>query len=84
MKLFKVLLVLVLCVVGVGFYRGWFVLGSDDGGESGKVEVNLTVDPEKAKDDARAVEVKAREITGGGGDETPSGTPDDVVRPENE
>ena len=64
MTLFKVLVVLVLCVVGVGFYQGWFVLTNHGGGEEGnKVEVNLTVDPDKAKEDAKAVEAKARELT---------------------
>ena len=65
MTLFKVFVVLVLCVVGIGFYQGWFVLASHGGGDEGNtVEVNLTVDPDKAKEDANAVEAKAREMTG--------------------
>lgn len=81
MTLLKVMLVLVLCVVGVGFYRGWFVLASHSGGnESNTVEVNLTVDPDKAKDDVKAVETKARELTGSETEETPSSPLEDDVQ----
>jgi hypothetical protein len=91
MTLFKVLVVLVLCVVGLGFYRGWFVLSSQ-GGSAGdnKVDVNLTVDPDKAKQDARMVEAKARGLTGGAAEETPPGPSEnsedleDDVNPQNE
>lgn len=61
----KVLVVLVLCVVGLGFYRGWFVLsttGRDT--EDNKVNVNLTVDPDKVKADAETVKGKTAELTG--------------------
>ena len=51
----KVLLVLLLCVIGIALYRGWFVLTSRSQDESSKVEVNLTVDPDKAKEDAEKV-----------------------------
>ena len=56
---------LALGVVGPGFYRGWFVLSShsrDTG--SHKVDVNLTVDPDKMKEDAESVKDKANELTG--------------------
>jgi hypothetical protein len=64
-RLLLVLFVLVLCVVGLGFYRSWFVLTSpsaDTG--SNKFNVNLTVDPDKVKDDAGKVKEKATELTG--------------------
>lgn len=78
MTLFKVFVVLVLCVVGVGFYRSWFVLGSQKGSDEGNsVEVNLTVDPDKAKEDARAVEDKAREMTGTAAKDTPDSPAED-------
>ena len=51
----KVLFVLLLCVIGIALYRGWFVLTSRSQDESSKVEVNLTVDPDKAKEDAEKV-----------------------------
>lgn len=66
--LFTGLVFVLLCVVGVGFYRGWFVLASQGGDESGKVEVNLTVDSDKAKADAETVKDKARELTRGAAD----------------
>jgi hypothetical protein len=63
MTFVMVLLVLILCVVGIGFYRGWFALSSNgpDTG-SGKVNINLTVDPDKAKQDADKVKDKVTEL----------------------
>ena len=58
----KVLFVLLLCVVGIGLYRGWFVLTSHSRDESNKVDVNLTVDPDKAKEDAEKVKDKTTEL----------------------
>lgn len=58
-----VLLVLILCVVGIGFYRGWFAMssnGADTG--NGKVSINLTLDSDKAKQDAEKVKDKATEL----------------------
>jgi len=58
-------IVLAICVVGVGFYRGWFVVSSHPR-ETGshKLDVNLTVDPDKMKEDAEAVKGKTKELTG--------------------
>jgi hypothetical protein len=78
MTLLKVLVVFVLCVVGLGFYRGWFVLSSDRGTAGDhKVDVHLTVDPEKAKDDAQKLEEKARGLTGKAENETTRRVPED-------
>ena len=44
-------LLLTLGVVVLGFYRGWFALSSDSGPDN-KVKINLTLDPDKAKEDA--------------------------------
>jgi hypothetical protein len=64
-KTLTVLLVLILLVVGLGFYRGWFVLsGSTSTNGGNKVDVHLTVDPDKAKEDAQAVQKKATDVTG--------------------
>lgn len=60
MSLLKVFFVLVLCVGALGFYRGWFVLSSQSGGGGNQVDVNLTVDPDKAREDLESVETKAR------------------------
>ena len=58
----KVLFVLLLVLVGVGFYRGWLALSSHGRDESNKVGVNLTVDPDKAKEDAEKVKDKTKEL----------------------
>ena len=60
-----VLFVLLVCVVALGFYRGWFSLSSHgpDAG-SNKVNVNLTVDQGKMQEDAEALKNKAAEFAG--------------------
>jgi hypothetical protein len=60
-----VLFVLLVCVVALGFYRGWFSLSSHgpDAG-SNKVNVNLTVDQGKMQEDAEALKHKAAEFAG--------------------
>lgn len=58
-----VLLVLILCVVGIGLYRGWFAVsshGADTG--DGKVNINLTVDTDKARQDAAKAKEKVTEL----------------------
>ena len=64
-KLFVVLTVFALLVIGLGFYRGWFGLSSpsSDVG-SNKVNINLTLDPDQVKADAETVKEKAAELTG--------------------
>jgi len=58
-----VLLVLVISVVAVGFYRSWFTLSSrvPDTGPN-KVNVNLTLDRDKMQEDASAVQKKTTEL----------------------
>ena len=64
-KLFAVVIVLALLVIGVGFYRGWFALSSPSADQgSNKVNVNLTVDRDKMQEDAQAVQNKTAELTG--------------------
>jgi len=51
-RIIGVLILLALCVVGFGFYRGWFSLSSSSSDtDSNKVNVNLTVDRDKVKAD---------------------------------
>jgi len=60
----SILIVLLLIAVGIGFYRGWMVLTSSVEGEEGnKVEVNLTLDPEKAQQDVKSIGERARDMT---------------------
>jgi len=63
MKFIKALIVLAICIIGFGFYRGWFSL-SGHGGDAtnNKIDVNLTVDPDKVKDDAKIVKDKTTEL----------------------
>lgn len=63
-KLIFVVLVLLVCVVGFGFYRGWFSLSSSSPGMgSDKVNINLTVDPDKMKADTKMSKSKTIEPT---------------------
>jgi hypothetical protein len=63
-RLFGVLIVLAIIVVGVGFYRGWFALSrSAPDSESNKVNINLATDPDKMKQDAQMISEKATELT---------------------
>jgi len=65
MRIIKAVLVLALCIAVLGFYRGWFSLSSRGlDAESNKVNVSLTVDPDKVKEDAEKVKEKATELTG--------------------
>ncbi len=65
MKIIRVLLVLALCVTVLGFYRGWFSLSSPSrDAESNKVNVGLTVDPDKMKDDVEKAKDKTAALTG--------------------
>lgn len=59
-----VLIVLFVCLVAFGFYRGWFVLSSHEADKkSNKVNVNLTMDKGKIQEDAQTVKQKATELT---------------------
>jgi len=64
-RLFAVLVVLVICVVGIGFFRSWFTVTSPSSDTaSHKVNVSVTVDPEKIKADAKTVKEKAVDLAG--------------------
>ena len=83
-RLLAVLVVLVLLVIGVGFYRGWFALSKSDADPAdNKVNVNLTVDGDKFQEDAEAVKKKAAELTedATGGEKTPGDSAADQVQP---
>ena len=64
MKRFCLLLtVLTVLLVGIGFYRGWFAVSGDGGAGTGNIEVKLSVDTEKVKQDTDAVKdsIKGKE-----------------------
>ncbi len=52
-NLLVVCVLLIAVVAGVGFYRGWFVMTNERQPGSNKVDVNLTVDPDKVKSDVK-------------------------------
>ncbi len=56
------LLVLAIVVIAAGFWRGWVVLSGHREPATRKVDVNLTIDPDKLKEDANRVEGKAVEL----------------------
>ena len=60
----SMLIVIVIIGVGLGFYRGWFTVSGSRETVSHKVDVNLTVDTDKVKEDAQTVKDKASELTG--------------------
>lgn len=68
-----VLLVLVVGLVAVGFYRGWFSVSSDGPATGGnKVNVNLTVDRDKMHSDAEAVKKETSELVGKATNQAPA------------
>lgn len=57
-------IVLLLIIVIVGFSRGWFTLSGSREAVGRKVDVHLTVDPDKVNQDAETVKETAKELTG--------------------
>jgi hypothetical protein len=77
-KLFGLLLLVLVLVGSVGFFRGWFSVSSGKpDAESSIVDVNLTVDPDKFESDKDAVKDKVRELTNAAKDEV-----DELISPE--
>lgn len=80
MKVFGVLFLLLVLAGGIGFYRGWFSMNSDQGNsDSRNVDVNLTMDREKIDADADTVKDNVQELTGKAKDEA-----NDFVQPATE
>jgi hypothetical protein len=63
-RFFPFMIVLVVAVVGIGLYRGWFVVTKTPEPDSNKVDINVRVDPDKVKEDIEAVEEEVKELTG--------------------
>lgn len=60
----RVLLILVVIFILVGFGRGWFYVTSNQEVETDRVNVKLTIDPDKMKSDANRVGEAASDLTG--------------------
>jgi hypothetical protein len=73
----RALIVLVIIVVVAGFIRGWFAPSAPHREENtGRVDVNVSVDPQRMKEDAEQVKDKAVEIEGRIKDELRDTKPD--------
>lgn len=59
-KLLLIFLLLVVVVIGVGFYLGWFHLSSDQ--SNGNPAYTVTVDKEKVKADEARAKKKLQEL----------------------
>jgi hypothetical protein len=58
-SLLRWLVILALCVVGIGFYRGWFSFSKPQPeAQGGKVDISVTFDKGKANADLKKVEEK--------------------------
>jgi hypothetical protein len=63
MRLLRLLFVVVVCFVVVGFWQGWFTLSRspDPDTSSHKVNLNVSVDKDKMKADVQRAEEKIKE-----------------------
>jgi hypothetical protein len=60
-RLFIVLVVLVIGVVALGFYRGWFTFDWEKTPD-GKGQITGTVDPEKIEEDKKRAAEKVHDL----------------------
>lgn len=60
-RLLYLLLFLLLCLGGIGLYRGWFSFTKTSNDRDNKVNVGVTVDKKKIKEDAKEVKDKVKE-----------------------
>jgi hypothetical protein len=56
-----VLLLALICLIAIGFARGWFAISSNQDQVTEKTNVKLTVDREKMRQDVRRATDKAKE-----------------------
>jgi hypothetical protein len=62
MRGIRLLLVALIILVGIGFYRGWFTLSKSKAGLDGnKVNINMSVDEGKMKSDIKNAQKKVKE-----------------------
>jgi hypothetical protein len=77
----RLLLVLIVVLIGFGFYRAWFYFSGDRDGQ--KVDIKFTLDKDKIKEDRdkaveklRELEDKVREETSRPPEHTPKQEPE--------
>ena len=59
-RLIFVFLLMVACVAGLGFYRGWFRMESGSTSDTGQIK--LTVDKDKIHEDEKKAEGKVQKL----------------------
>jgi hypothetical protein len=60
-RLLMVVGLIVVCVIGFGFYYGYFQIGSDSA--DGATHITLTVEQKKIKEDEEKVVEKVHDLT---------------------
>ena len=81
-SLLVVLVLIAACVVGFGFYRGWFAMSSPSApAGNNDVNVNLKMDKDKIDQDFQTAKDKAAELTHSATDD--SAETDDRVKNNN-
>jgi hypothetical protein len=60
-RLLVVVGLMVVCVIGVGFYYGYFRIGSDSA--DGTTQITLTVEQKKIQNDEKKVAEKVHDLT---------------------
>ena len=61
-RFFSFLLLLVVLVICIGFFRGWLSMSTTKEPFSEKMDLHLRVDPDKMKQDANTVEGKTKSL----------------------
>ena len=61
-RFISVVLILIILVACVGFFRGWFSMTTNNEPLTEKLDVHFQVDRDKMKQDANAVEEKTKSI----------------------
>jgi hypothetical protein len=69
----RIIIVMVLVLAALGFYLGWFHIGSDR--TDAKSSITVTVDKDKMKEDERKAKEKAQDVGHGLKDSSVKSTP---------
>lgn len=62
-RLLGILFLVIIVIAGVGFARGWFTISSNREDATNRVDVNLSVDSDKIRQDTDTAKREAREFT---------------------
>jgi len=62
-KLLGILFLVIVVIAGIGFARGWFAVSRNRDDATNRVDVNLSVDSDKIREDKDAAKREAKEFT---------------------